>query len=204
MIVVNFATSQFSGGQKRLRDSLGNNQALYFSDYGQIGSPTHGVSPYEFKLHAIKKAWEKDNIVLWADASMYLKGDLSKIETIIKQDGYFMEEAGHYVKDWCNQQTLDYFGITRDTPYIMFSAGLLGLDSNNPLALQFFDLWMKSAKAGHFKGEWKDHRHDMTCGSIIAQQLQMKYQRGASHLAYIGPGYSQPEAGVVFYCQGFI
>lgn len=204
MIIVNFSTEQFYKGQERLKKSLGPHPGLMLKNYQEIASPTHKQSPYQFKIHAIQRAWQQDNIILWVDSSMYLVGDLSLIENIIKRDGYFMEEAGHYVRDWCNGRTLDYFGITRQTDYLMFSAGLLGLDSNNPLALKFFELWKKAAEDGHFQGDWSTHRHDMTCGSIVASQLGMKYQRGGSHMSYIGPGYSAPEAGSVFHCQGLI
>jgi hypothetical protein len=141
------------------------------------------------------------------DASMYLKGDISKIEKLIQDDGYFMEEAGHWVGSWCNQHTRRYFGLTADEAKIpgglfMFSAGLVGLNKNSVVAMDFFSQWKNSSLAGCFRGEWTDHRHDMTCGSIIAQRLGMKYQRGGSHLSYVGPGYSQPEAGSVVYCQG--
>lgn len=84
----------------------------------------------------------------------------------------------------------------------MFSAGLLGLDKNSPIAIEFFNQWKASALAGCFRGNWSDHRHDMTAGSIIAQRLGMKYQRGGEHMSYVGPGYSQPELGSVFWLQG--
>jgi hypothetical protein len=142
------------------------------------------------------------------DASMYVKGDLSKIEHIILNEGYFMEEAGHYVGRWTNPHTRNYFKVTPQEMiqgaggFTMFSAGLLGLNFNFDCATKFFDQWKQSALAGCFRGSWADHRHDMTCASIIAQRMGLKYQRGGSHLSYIGPGYSQPEAGSVVYCQG--
>ncbi len=169
------------------------------------GSPSHQESPYEFKIHAIRKAMEIDPIVLWADSSMYLKGNIKVISDLIETDGYYMEEAGHYAGDWCNLHSRAYFDLKEfenKTP--MFSAGLLGLNRNSEVAMKFLDQWEAAAKAGCFRGDWKDHRHDMTCGSIIAHRLGMKYQRGGSHMAYIGPGYSTPEPGVVFYCQGIL
>src|SRR5690348_3503692 len=101
MIVVNYSSKEYSRGQNRLRDSmitaLGSLacKVLMLSELPE-GSPSHKDSPYEFKIHAIKKAFEYDDVVLWADASMWRVGDLSRIEDIIKRDGYFMEEAGHY------------------------------------------------------------------------------------------------------------
>ena len=203
MIIVNFSTKLYKPGQKRLSKSLNGHKQLMLDSYEAINSPTHQESPYEFKLHAIEKAFELDPIVLYCDASMYVVGDLGKIETIIKEDGFFGQEAGHYVDDWCNDHTRSYFNLT-EKGFIMFSAGLLGLNKNNEKAMQFFAEWKASARAGCFKGEWSNHRHDMTCASIIAQRMGFKYQRGGSHMAYIGPGYGKPDAGVTILCQGII
>lgn len=205
MIIVNFATKEYARAQQRLKNSLQGHHYLMFDDYAQIGSPTHAESPYEFKIHAMEKAFNEDPIVLWADSSMYRVGDLSTIEGIIKRDGYFMEECGHYVKDWCKPETRNWFELKpEEDKFIMFSAGLLGLDFNHPDAQLWFAAWIVAAKKGHFRGDWSNHRHDMTCGSIIAQRMGFKYQRGGSHLAYIGDGYSKPEDGVVFYCRGMV
>lgn len=208
MIVVNLSTDAYRRPQHRLKQSLEGHKTLMFSKYDEVGSPTHQESPYEFKLHAIEKAFEQDDIVLWADSSMYLRGDLSKIEEIIKRDGFFGEEAGHWVGRWTNEHTRNYFTLTEDEAnqgeggIFMFSAGLLGLNLKNERAFEFFNQWKLSAKAGCFSGSWEDHRHDMTCASIIASRLGFKYQTGGTHLAYIGPGYSTPKNSVVFYCQG--
>jgi hypothetical protein len=203
MIIVNFATKEFSRGQDRLKRSLEGHHSLMFNDYNQINSPTHRESPYEFKVHAIETAFEFDDIVLWCDSSLFRVGDLDKIKKVIWANGYFMEEAGHYVKDWCNQHTRQYFKLKpEESGMTMFSAGLLGLDKTSPIAMEFFNQWKASALAGCFKGSWNDHRHDMTCGSIIAQRLGMTYQRGGSHMAYLGDGYQKPDPGVVFHLQG--
>jgi hypothetical protein len=203
MIVVNFATKEYKAGQQRLMASLNGHQMLMFNNYEVIGSPTHQESPYEFKLHAMEKAFELDDIVLYCDASLWRVGNIKIIEDIIKTDGYMLEEAGHYVDRWCNAHTRNYFKLQpHEKNFIMFSAGFVGLNKKSEIAMTFFNQWMDSAKAGCFRGDWSDHRHDMTCGSIIAQRLGMKYQRGGSHLAYIGSGYTAPEPGVVFYLQG--
>lgn len=202
MIVVNFSTPNYALGQKRLAASLNGYKKLMLNDYTAINSPTHQESPYEFKVWAIEAALQLDDVALWADSSMKLVGDLSKIEKIIIEDGYFFQEAGHYVRDWSTDETLKYFGLTRETNYLMFIAGLIGINKNNLLAMQWFKEWKKSAIDGHFRGPWDRHRHDMLCGSIVAEELGMKYKRGGSFIAYLGPGYSDPEPGIVFTCQG--
>jgi len=207
MVIVNFATKHYMRGQRRLSESLNGHKQLMLSDYVSLGSPDHSESPYQFKIHAIEAAFEFDPVVLWVDASMWLVGDLSKIEKLIVKDGYFMSEAGHWVGSWTNKHTRDYFKLTKEESKVpggifMFSAGLLGLDKNNPLAMEFFNQWKASALAGCFRGDWSDHRHDMTCASIIASRLGMKYHRGGEYMSYIGPGYGKPELGSIFYLQG--
>jgi hypothetical protein len=207
MIIVNFATGHYLKGQQRLANSLNGYKKLMLTGYPTINSPTHEQSPYEFKINSIESAWNHDPVVLWVDASMWRVGDLSKIEDLIIKDGYFMTESGHWTGQWTNQFTKNYFKTTDEEMKVpggmfMFSAGLIGLNRDSTVAVEFLRQWKESAKAGCFKGDWKDHRHDMSCGSIIAQRLGMKYQRGGEFMSYIGPGYSQPEVGSVFYLQG--
>lgn len=202
MIVVNYSSPEYRRPQNRLMNSLGDHPRLMFTELPP-GSPSHQESPYEFKIHAIRKAMEIDPIVLWADASMYLVGDIKIIENIIVNEGFYGQEAGHYVGDWCNRHTMDYFNLKDSEYHIpMFSAGLLGLNADSEKAMDFLNQWELSAKAGCFRGDWKDHRHDMSCASIIYYRLGFKLQRGGSTMAYIGPGYSTPEPQVSFYCQG--
>lgn len=207
MVVVNFSTPNYARGQHRLKQSLNGQKALMIDSYTAINSPTHQESPYEFKCHAIESALELDDIVLWMDASMYVVGDLTRIEDQIKEQGHFMEEAGHWVGSWCNKHTRQYLNLSEEEARVpgglfMFSAGLLGLNGKNERAMEFLRQWKASALGGCFRGSWSDHRHDMTAGSIIAQRLGMSYNRGGSTLSYIGPGYSKPEPGSLVYCQG--
>ncbi len=202
MIIVNFATKAFYAGQDRLKASLNGQKSLMFRDR-LPGCPHHSTIPYEFKIHAIEQAWRRDDIVLWADASFYLVGDLSKIENLIQTDGYFMSEAGAYVRDWCNGRARDYFKLKpEEDGLIMFSAGLLGLNKKSPIAMEYFKQWKAAAKAGAFKGHRHDHRHDQTCGSIIAQRLGMKYQKGHTHMCYISPEFGPPDPEAVFHLNG--
>lgn len=208
MIIVNFSTELYKPGQRRLSQSLNGHKKLMLDSYTAIGSPTHQESPYQFKIHAIEAALELDDIVLWCDSSLWRVGDISIIENIIKEDGYFLSEAGHYVGRWINDFQRKYFNLTEEETkqgpggMIMFSAGFVGLDKKSPVAMEFLRQWKQAAIDGAFKGDWATTRHDQSVGSIIAQRLGMKYQRGGQHMAYIGPGYSQPEPEVIFFLQG--
>jgi hypothetical protein len=202
MIIVNFSTEQYYKGQERLLNSLGGAKSLMIRDSIKE-SPTHQESPYEFKIHAIKRAFELDDIVLWADSSMYLVGDLSRLEKIITQEGYFMQDAGHKVGKWCNDFTRNYFNLESYEDYHpMFIAGIVGLNKKSIDALEWFYRWETSAKMGCFKGDWSNHRHDMTSGSIIAGRMGLKLHPEFSYVSYVGPGYPEPNKQEVFHCQG--
>lgn len=208
MIIVNFSTKEYLVGQRRLQASLNGNKCVMYRDYSEIGSPRHKESPYAFKLFAIEKAFEVDDIVLWCDSSLWLVGDITKIERIIKAEGFFASEAGHYCGRWTNQFTKDYFKVTDEEMkqttggLIMLSAGLIGLNKAHPQAMEFFRQWKAAEAAGCFRGDYMEHRHDQSSASIIAQRMGLSLQRGGEHMAYIGNGYTQPEPGVVFHLQG--
>jgi hypothetical protein len=204
MIVVNFSTKEYLNGQKRLAASLNGHKYLMFDSYEAIGSPTHQQSPYEFKLHAIEKAFGFDPIVLWADSSVFRVGDLSIIENIIKNEGFFGEESGHYCYDWANDNCRKYHNLKKEEGLIMYSAGLTGLNRDNPLAMEFFNQWLASAKAGCFVGDYVNHRHDMVNASIIAQRLGLKFQKGGTYLSYLGSGYNTPSETSIFHLQGMV
>jgi len=79
MIIVNFSTKEYAKGQQRLKNSLNGHKFLMFDNYEAIGSPSHKESPYEFKLHAIRKAAEFDPAILSAVAKAIVKNDVDSL-----------------------------------------------------------------------------------------------------------------------------
>lgn len=183
-----------------------NGDVLFFTDEAQIGAPRHEDNPYAFKVYAFKEALRRGYTqVLWLDSSVYAVKAIQPLFDLLQQDGYVMQEAGHMVGSWCNDAALDYFGITRSDALSMpmyGNAGLLGLDFTFSIANTFFKQWEASMRAGMFKGSWADHRHDMTCGSIIANQLNMNYQPGDTLLQYAAPIDKPINDSIIFYAQG--
>lgn len=219
--IVNFSTPQYARGQNRLRDSLkGRTDAdfIAFTSFDEIGSPTHSENPYAFKLYAIDKVRQMGyDQILWLDASAYAVGDVEKIFNLIRRNGHFMEEARHYASTWTNDRTLKYFGLTRDdaTKIPLYSAGFTGLNFNNKTTQSFFSLWYVSMIDGMFRGEWHNrnktesrdtrcegHRHDLSCASIIANQLGMKYEKCGKYFQYAAPTDKPNQPTVVFFAQG--
>jgi len=219
--IVSFANENgnYIKAQQRLRNSLnGKTDAdlLMFVGENSINAPLHSKIPYAFKIYSILRAYEMGyTSILYLDTSAYAIADANPIFEIIERDGYFMEEAGHYCGTWTNDKTLNYFDITRDQAMnmTMYSAGFTGLDFTNVIAREFFGKW--TATMSFFNGQWNNlaeteskdkrcqgHRHDMSCASIIANQLGMKYQSGGSYFQYAAPDDIKLKESVIFYVQG--
>lgn len=211
--IVNLVTNEhYMNGQKRLSDNLLKHapdiDVFYFRGEDHIQDcPLHIDNPYAFKIYAIDIAKKEGyQQVFWLDASVYPVKDISPVFDWLTEKGIFMEEAGHYAGTWAPQYVLDYFGITKEEAMNMpmFSAGFIGLDFTNPISVEFFDKWKAAMLAGMFKGDWVESRHDMTAGSIIANQMGLTklYSPGGQFFAYIGEGYSEPKETACFHLQG--
>jgi len=139
--------------------------------------------------------------ILWIDSALVAVNDTKPIWDEINKKGYFMNNAGHYVGTWCNEETLNYFGLTREKAMsiLMFHGGFFGLDFTKKIANQYYADLKLAMNFGFFKGSWADHRHDMTCGSIIAQRLKMKLLRGDQWLAYAPDGQPPVNDSIIFH-----
>jgi hypothetical protein len=208
-VIVNLSTNIYERGRKRLIASMEgkfDGSVITFTSESEVGAPFHGENPYAFKVYAIEKVRDMGYTqVLWLDASCYAVKNVSPIFDWIKENGIFMEAAGHWTGSWSNDSTLGYFGITREQAMQMpmFSAGFLGFDFEQEVSKEFFQKWKNAMLSGCFKGEWSNHRHDMTCGSIIACQMGLDkiYSEGGNYLAYRGEGYAEPKESVLIYLE---
>jgi hypothetical protein len=220
--IINFANGRYMIGQERLKKSLiehgFDGDFIGWQNENQIGSPPHKANPYAFKTHGFQKAFDQGyDMVVWLDASVVAVADIQPMWDKIESQGYIMQEAGHLCSTWCNDASLQHFGITRDKAqhFPMYgNAGFLGLNRHNEKAMDFFNQWHNASKIGAFIGSWdnknnsesrdtrcKGHRHDMSCGSIIANQLKMKMESGNEWLHYAPPT-QQPKTNVIFHAQG--
>lgn len=209
--IISFANSRgnYLKALDRLENSLKGRFDGHFIGYREestIGAPLHQENPYAFKIHAFRAAKRAGfNKILYVDSSVFAVMDVQPVFDIIERDGYIMQEAGHYIRDWCNDATLKALELTRADlgDQLMYgNAGMLGLDFDNPIAQSFFFQWSLAMEAGLFKGNWSDHRHDMTLGSIIANRLGMKYQPGDQILQYAGPDQPAQNETIIFKAQG--
>lgn len=207
---------RYVNGQQRLFDSLlkinessQSHQFEIYTDIGEesVGAPPHSENPYAFKVYAMRKLRDMGyEQVFWFDASIVAVKDLSPLWERLAKNGVFMEEAGHWAGTWCNEQTLKYFQITRDQAMKipMFAAGYIGIDFRTTIGQEFFAHWNEAMLNGCFKGSWQDHRHDMTCASIIAHKLGIThlYGKGGEFFSYVGQGYQAPSPTSVCHLIG--
>lgn len=219
-IIVNSITPEYRPAQDRLRQSLLNHaNGIDFSG-SIISKSTHLDNPYSFKITAIEIALQAGyKQILWLDSSCYAIRPIRKVFDIIDEQGYFMEEAGHYVGTWTNDFTLNHFGIARDEAMKipMFSAGFTGINFDTEIGREFFGQWKEAMLHGCFKGAWSNanktesqdprcegHRHDMSSASIIANKLGMKYQKGGTYFQYAAPEDMPANNTVCFFLQGIV
>ena len=203
-VVINVATGGYINGQNRLRSTFEkycDSDLMLFTREDEIGAPLHHDNPYAFKIYAWDKALQAGyKRILWFDASVFAIRNLKPIWDIIEMQGYIMQEAGQWLGWWINDRALEYFKLSRDDAMKMTcygNAGFLGLDFDTIIASEFFEQWKNSMLAGCFKGAWtnkdktespdercRGHRHDLACGSVIANRLGMKFQHAEHYMEY--------------------
>lgn len=205
--IVSFANSNgnYMDLVKRQAVSMeGDNQAEYFQFINEdsVGAPSHQDNPYAFKLYCIDHVrslgYEQ---ILWIDSSLVRVNSTKPIWDVISKQGYFMNNSGWSVGRWCNEQGLAYFNLTRDAAMLipMFHGGFFGLDFTNKKAIKYYDQIKQAMNDGIFKGSWDDHRHDMTCGGVIAYRNKMKLLRGDEWLSYAAEGAPPKDDTIIFH-----
>lgn len=138
------------------------------------GSPTHQQVPYAFKVHAFYEAMSRGyDRAIWLDSSTWLLKPLPWAQLGTK--GYLLgEEHGWTVGHWCSPEARALLEATdEDLAAPLMEGKIIGLDFTNDKALAFLALWRHAAEIGAFNGSWSNHRHDITCGGVIAHRLGM-------------------------------
>lgn len=179
--IVSFSNSRgnYAKGIARLSDSLRDNfpngDFLGFIGESSVGAPLHIESNYAFKIHATQKAIDAGySRILWLDASCFAISPVQPLFDEIERDGFIFQNAGHALGTWCNDKTLDYFGITRDEAMsvkLIGNAGFLGFDYATVEGKEFWQMYKGSMERGYFHGDWKNHRHDISCATAILHNM---------------------------------
>ncbi len=193
--VVNFSDGHFKTGQDRLVRSLKDQNypgdILLFDNVSQLGCKPHSEVPYQFKTYAIMEAYNRGyEVILYCDASLWAIKDIMPCLYYIEQKGHLLEYCGYNLGQYCTDQALGIFGITRDQAMDMHmhSAGFTGLDIRNPVSLAFLHEWHSySQREATFKGAWNNsnnacstdprclgHRHDQSVATYVSHVLGME------------------------------
>lgn len=171
--VINLSTKKYWQGQERLVKSLlASNRgiaALLCLEESEVNAPPHNDFMYAFKPCSFIRAAEQGcTTVIWLDASMYVLKDLTPIFEQIERDGYFFQDSGWANDRWTPPHVKEYFGTNEGK---MISSGVLGLDLNNPIGVEFLRRWKQASDDGMFNGSYDYYRHDQSAASLIIQNM---------------------------------
>lgn len=207
--IVSLATknSRYVDGLARLSNSLRDNadgiDFLGFIHEKSVDAPLHTEMPYGFKVHAIQEAIDRGYTqVLWLDCSVYAVAPVQPIFDIIEQTGFWFEGAGCWLKDWCNDETLDFYELTREENIPMVQSGFMGFNAANNLSNLLFTSLKLAYNQGLFKGEWSNHRHDQSCMSIIANNYGIAFSHQPEYVQYAGVYDKVLNEKIILKCQG--
>lgn len=177
-----------------------------YRDEASIGAPLHIDNPYAFKIFCFAKARVNGfKKIIYVDSAVWAIKNPDVLFELLEDNGYLMQEAGHFVRDWCNEETAKHYGLTEKekTEMLMYgNAGFLGLNFGYAIAEQFFFSWNIGMMQGFFKGSWENHRHDMTVGSILANRMGMKYIKGDMILQYGNENTPLNNDSIIFKASG--
>lgn len=204
-------------GTQRLERSL-----IYHGFNGDIitwreyppGSPTHEEYPYAMKIYAFDEAIRRGYThILWLDCSVWAVRDPNPIFDVINQDGYYLWNSGYPVGETCNDNCLNWYGVSRDEAMAIsdISTSMVGINITNPVGEGFYNLWKESMLAGCFRGSrhynpsessdprFRFHRQDQSGASLAAHRYQMKIHEPGIYSCYYEP--NMPES-IIFTMRG--
>lgn len=189
--IVNLSTLKYDKGQMRLRSTLiGNTDAdlRFYNEESDVGAPLHRNNKYAFKPYAIDKSRREGyDVVLWLDASMYVRRPLGTLFEKIEKHGYFWQDSGWMNDRWTTPEQETYFGTNKGR---MISSGVIGLDFRTKVANDFLNHWLQAAKAGMFNGSHDVTRHDQTAASLIIEKMGLGIVENNEFWSYGNPSES--------------
>lgn len=141
---------------------------MLWTDILPIGSRPHSESPYGFKVHAFKAAYEKGyTSILWLDSPAFaVKEDISTIFDKIEKEGYYAMSHIDPLENWVKMDALLSANLTPHDLYGLNlpSGSCYGFDLSNEDISDLFYEFECEERDGMFKSErisengW--HRHD--------------------------------------------
>jgi hypothetical protein len=190
-----------------LKDKFEGDVLHWIGEESLPGCPLHKDNPYSFKLYTIEKARSLGyDQILWLDSSVWAIKNIDPIFDLIKKDGFFFEDSGHWIGAWASDASLKFYDIDRAEAWKMhmLSSGFVGLDFTQQIAIDIFDSWNFDMAAGVFIGSWSNHRHDQTSLSLIVNTMGLydKVSLCGTYFAYVGHPYGPPKDSAICYLAG--
>lgn len=158
-------------------------------------------SPYHLKasgfIEAINAGYKK---IIWMDCSAWALKTPLPILNVLNEQGYYFQKSGYNCAQTCNDFSLKYFGIDRDTAegYADTSTGVFGVNLDNPQAKEFIERWLQSCRDGVFLGSrlhdnqstdprFLFHRQDQSAASLIINKMQLNQHNFGEYVSYYSP-----------------
>lgn len=144
--------------------------------------PDHHGTPYGFKLHAMKAAKDKGHdVVMWLDSDVQVSAPLDPVWKSIEENGHYLILSDGDFQDYCNEETIKYFGMLRadKEPKKILGGKVFAIDFRNERAVKWFNAMWKAMQDGLYQGTFsahscvKGHRGDEAIGAILAHRLGM-------------------------------
>jgi hypothetical protein len=162
------------------------------------------IAAYCAKPYAMFEAWLKgSNVILWLDSACYAVKPLDPLWEQIERDGYYIQENGWNVGQWCSDAALKTLEIAREESFLIpeCSSMVIGLDLRRADCRSFMYSWGRLAadkitfpgahtndngkatelgvgyrNVGHVSDDPRvlGHRHDQTAASVLAHRLKWK------------------------------
>jgi len=187
--IVNVSTGDFYQSQQaRMVDSFNplslssvfNIEIFTWKDFPSMGK-SHDESPYGFKVHAIRKAYELGYAtVLWLDSPTYcVAEDITPIFEKIEEHGYYAMSHHDPLENWVGDTALKRFGMTREQlkGFHLPSGSCYGFDLSQAWVRRLFDQFCQLEEEGLFKSEVigpdKWHRHDEAILALLLMQYNL-------------------------------
>lgn len=174
-LVMNLAVGAwYPQGQSRLLATLADEDSdLWMYRHYPGDCPTHEEVPYGFKPYLFNQARAKGySHAFWLDSSCVLAKPLPW--DVLDEQGYFLGLEGWKVGEWCNDQAKELLAITDEELEAPLMEGkIIGINFHSRVANEWLDAWTAAAQSGAFRGSWDNHRHDITCGAVLAHRRGM-------------------------------
>ena len=171
----------YERGQSRLAKSLHDvgeeAEPMFWRGTYPYMSPTHQEVPYAFKCFAFAAALMNGyDQAIWLDSACIVNEPLTPVWDALDSVGYCLGDDGWKTGDWTNDHALEVMKLTREEAMeIPLMAGnIIAFDLRNFRSKKFIAKWIEYAERGAFNGSHDNHRHDISCGSVIAHRLDMK------------------------------